>query len=51
LAHRVGARSIMVRTGYGEGEIFWHAQEWKIMPDYIAADLAAAIDWILEQTN
>jgi D-glycero-D-manno-heptose 1,7-bisphosphate phosphatase len=51
LAHRVDARSIMVRTGYGEGEILWHAQKWKIMPDYIAADLAAATDWILEQTN
>jgi len=51
LAHRVGARSIMVRTGYGEGEILWHAQEWKIMPDFIAADLSGAADWILEQTR
>ena len=51
LAHRVGARSIMVRTGYGEGEILWHAQEWAIMPDFIAADLTAAADWILEQTR
>ena len=51
LAHRVGARSIMVRTGYGEGEILWHAQEWAIMPDFIAADLTAAADWILERTR
>jgi D-glycero-D-manno-heptose 1,7-bisphosphate phosphatase len=51
LANHVGARSIMVRTGYGEGESLWHAQKWKIMPDYIAADLAAATDWILEQTS
>jgi D-glycero-D-manno-heptose 1,7-bisphosphate phosphatase len=51
LAHRVGARSIMVRTGYGEGEILWHAQEWTIMPDFIAPDLTAAADWILEQTR
>jgi D-glycero-D-manno-heptose 1,7-bisphosphate phosphatase len=51
LAHRVGARSIMVRTGYGEGEILWHAQEWAIMPDFIALDLTAAADWILEQTR
>lgn len=50
LAHRVGARSIMVRTGYGQGDILWHAHEWKIKPDFIAADLAVATDWILEQT-
>jgi D-glycero-D-manno-heptose 1,7-bisphosphate phosphatase len=51
LAHSVGARSIMVRTGYGEGEILWHAQGWEIMPDFIAADLTAATDWILEQSS
>jgi D-glycero-D-manno-heptose 1,7-bisphosphate phosphatase len=51
LAHHAGARSIMVRTGYGEGEILWHAQEWEIMPDYIAADLATATDWIVEQSS
>ena len=49
LAHRVGARSIMVRTGYGQGEILWHASKWTLKPDFIAADLAAAVDWILEQ--
>jgi D-glycero-D-manno-heptose 1,7-bisphosphate phosphatase len=51
LAHRVGARSIMVRTGYGQGEILWHAAKWTLKPDFIAADLTAAADWILEQTR
>jgi D-glycero-D-manno-heptose 1,7-bisphosphate phosphatase len=51
LAHRVGARSIMVRTGYGEGEILWHASGWTLKPDFIAADLSSATDWILEQTS
>jgi D-glycero-D-manno-heptose 1,7-bisphosphate phosphatase len=51
LAHRVRARSIMVRTGYGQGEILWHAQAWEIMPDFIAADLSGAANWILEQTR
>ena len=51
LAHRVGARSIMVRTGYGEGEILWHADKWTLKPDYIAADLAAAAHWILERSR
>ena len=51
LAHSVGARSIMVRTGYGEGEILWHAGKWRLKPDVIAADLTAATDWILEQKS
>jgi D-glycero-D-manno-heptose 1,7-bisphosphate phosphatase len=51
LAHRVGARSIMVRTGYGEGEILWHASKWILKPDFIVADLSAAANWILEQTS
>lgn len=51
LAHRVGARSIMVRTGYGEGEILWHASRWTLNPDFIAPDLSGATDWILEQIS
>jgi len=49
LAHRVGARAIMVRTGYGEGEIQWHSATWPAPPEFIAADLADAADWILRQ--
>lgn len=51
LARRVGARGILVRTGYGEGEIQWHAAKWPAPPDFIAADLAAAADWIVKQTK
>jgi D-glycero-D-manno-heptose 1,7-bisphosphate phosphatase len=51
LAHRVGAKSILVRTGYGEGELQWHASKWKLQPDFIADDLNAAADWILEQSK
>jgi D-glycero-D-manno-heptose 1,7-bisphosphate phosphatase len=51
LAHRVGARSILVRTGYGEGELLWHAAKWKLQPDFVAGDLAVAANWILEQKN
>ena len=51
LARRVGARSILVRTGYGEGEIQWHRSEWPAPPDFIADDLTAAADWILGQTE
>jgi len=49
LARRVAARSILVRTGYGEGEIQWHAAEWPAPPDFIADDLGAAVGWILGQ--
>ena len=51
LAHRVGARAILVRTGYGEGEIQWHSTNWPAPPDFIAEDLADAADWILRQAK
>ena len=49
LARRVKARSVMVRTGYGEGELQWHAAKWPVQPDHVAASLAEAADWILRQ--
>jgi len=51
LAGRVGSRGILVRTGYGEGEIQWHAAKWSALPDVVADDLAAAVDWILGQAK
>ena len=49
MAHRVGARAILVRTGYGEGEIQRDSAKWPKPPDFIAEDLGAAADWILRQ--
>jgi len=49
LAERAGARSVLVRTGYGEGELAWHASKWPRQPDFVAADLAEAVDWILKE--
>jgi D-glycero-D-manno-heptose 1,7-bisphosphate phosphatase len=49
LGQRAGARKILVRTGYGEGELQWHVPKWSLQPDFIAADLREAADWILEQ--
>jgi len=48
LAHRAGCRSVLVRTGYGEGELAWHAKDWPRQPDFVAADLRQAVDWILK---
>lgn len=49
LAHGVGARAILVRTGYGAGELQWHSTKWPAPPDFIAADLSAAAEWIVSQ--
>jgi D-glycero-D-manno-heptose 1,7-bisphosphate phosphatase len=49
LAANAGARGILVRTGYGEGELAYHAANWRVQPDFIAHDLADAVCWILEQ--
>lgn len=51
LAHRVGARGVFVRTGYGEGELAWHKASWPRQPDYVANDLSEATDWILGQSK
>src|SRR5437667_9789477 len=49
LAQNARARSILVRTGYGAGELAWHAAKWPLQPDFVAEDLAQATDWILRQ--
>lgn len=51
LAHRSGSRSILVRTGYGEGELAWHSAKWPSQPDFVATDLPEAADWILREAN
>ena len=47
--HRVGARSVLVLTGFGKQE--WEcgqAQEQR-QPDYVAQDVHQAVQWILHQ--
>ena len=51
LAHNAHARGILVRTGYGEGELAWHAEKWPAPPDFVANDLRQAVDWILRQAK
>jgi D-glycero-D-manno-heptose 1,7-bisphosphate phosphatase len=51
LAHRAGAQGILVRTGYGEGELAWHAARWPRQPDFVADDLTGAAEWILKQAK
>jgi D-glycero-D-manno-heptose 1,7-bisphosphate phosphatase len=49
LAHAVGATPVLVLTGYGQGA--WHRQRHRFRrdPACIAADLAGAVQWILER--
>ena len=46
-AHSVGARGILVLTGYGLGEYTYQRGDWTQEPEFVADDLAAAADWIL----
>jgi D-glycero-D-manno-heptose 1,7-bisphosphate phosphatase len=53
-AHGLGARGVLVRTGYGETEIASQkemADVWPKAPDFVADDLAAAVDWILRNVK
>jgi D-glycero-D-manno-heptose 1,7-bisphosphate phosphatase len=49
LAHGVGARAILVRTGYGKSETERRSAGFRMGPDCIAENLAEAADWILRQ--
>lgn len=44
---RVGAKGILVLTGYGLGAYEFERDEWGVQPDYIAEDLLDAVNWIL----
>jgi len=48
LAKNCQARSILVKTGYGEAS-FKELQEKKLSPDYVAEDVCQAVDWILSK--
>ena len=43
LAWRAGARAVLVRSGYGRGELEYHAPSWPRQPDIVAEDLLEAV--------
>jgi D-glycero-D-manno-heptose 1,7-bisphosphate phosphatase len=47
LAHTVGARGILVLTGYGLGERDYQQMTWPRQPDHIAEHLLDAVRWII----
>lgn len=47
LAQNCGAKGVLVTTGYGQ-DVLDGKYQWTVKPDYIAKDLAHAVDWILK---
>ena len=48
MGHRAGARGVLVLTGYGAEELA-HRANWPREPEFIAPDLASAIEWVLRK--
>jgi len=43
----VGARSVLVLTGYGLGEWEFRRSTFPVAPDHVAGDLLDAVEWVL----
>jgi D-glycero-D-manno-heptose 1,7-bisphosphate phosphatase len=50
-AARVGARGVLVLTGYGLGEWDYRRASFPVPPDHVAADLLDAVEWILKRAD
>lgn len=48
MAHNAGCKGILVQTGYGDRVLSGNYQH-HTKPDYVAADLPAAVEWICQQ--
>lgn len=47
-AHAIGARKVLVRTGWGEGSLGEFRQTWAVTePDHVAAHVLDAVKWLL----
>ncbi len=46
-AHLVGARAVLVLTGYGLGEWEYRRDRFETPPDHVADDLLDAVEWTL----
>jgi D-glycero-D-manno-heptose 1,7-bisphosphate phosphatase len=51
LAHRTGLKGVMVKTGYGRGELSYVLPGKSREPDYVARDLLHAVQWIAENAK
>lgn len=48
MAKDEGMAGVLVLTGYGRGEMELFGSSWDPMPDFVAYDLAEAVEWCLE---
>ena len=51
VAPKVGARAVLVLTGYGRGEWEYRREQFVVAPDHVAGDLLDAVDWALERST
>ena len=51
LAWKVGARAVLVKSGYGLGELTYHAPSWSRQPDLVAENLLEAVSLILDEAE
>ncbi len=49
--HKIGAKAILVLTGYGKGEWEYYRDQWKVKPDYVASNLYDAVQWIIKKES
>ena len=47
-ARVIGARGVLVLTGYGLGEWEYRRSALPAAPDHVAADLLAAVEWVIQ---
>ncbi len=48
-AHSLGMKGVLVKTGYGLGELEQWGDSWDDRPDAVAEDLLGAVEWILSR--
>ena len=46
-AHKIGAKGILVLTGFGKGEVAYGDGRWREKAHFIARDLYDAVEWII----
>jgi D-glycero-D-manno-heptose 1,7-bisphosphate phosphatase len=49
--HSVGAKTVLVLTGYGRGELEHQPHRFQREPDHVATDLLEAVEWILGRSS
>jgi len=45
------AATVLLRTGYGRGEILWKGATMSEWPDHVADDLPSAVEWIVRHAE